>query len=90
MSPNVIRKRENLSQTHYRTLDLSHNGVTRVPGGSFGQLSRLSRLVLSSNGLGLLADSALDGLADLESLDLANNQLVALPPDVFRLAVGIT
>ena len=57
-----------------------------MPGGSFGQLSRLSRLVLSSNGLGLLADSALDGLADLESLDLANNQLVALPPDVFRSA----
>ena len=38
-----------------RTLDLSHNGVTRVPAGAFGQLSRLSTLLLSSNGLTLLA-----------------------------------
>ena len=61
--------------------------MTRVPSGAFGQLSRLSTLVLSSNGLGLLADNALDGLGDLESLDLAHNRLVALPPDVFRSVV---
>ena len=70
----MVPKCDQIQNPNLRTLDLSHNGVTRVPSGAFGQLSRLSALVLSSNGLGLLADTALDGLGDLESLDLADNQ----------------
>lgn len=47
--------------------------------------STLKLLDLSSNGIAKIADSAFSNLQNLEELDLSNNSLESLKPDVFKV-----
>ena len=66
------------------TLDVSHNSLTKINKGGFGQLQKLKKLMLESNSINVLEDGAFEGLDALQTLSLANNQLVALPPALFK------
>lgn len=65
-----------------RTLDLSHNSLSKLPSKSLGQLRKLEHLNLASNNLNVVEDGALDELSALVTLDISGNRLVALPPDL--------
>ena len=54
-----------------------------IPPKAFSQLSRLEVLRLDNNNINVLEDQACAGLVSLKKLSLANNQLVALPPELF-------
>jgi Leucine-rich repeat (LRR) protein len=66
-----------------RSLDLSHNSLSKLPSKSLGQLRKLEHLVLSSNTINVIEDGALAELSALVTLNLSGNKLVALPPDLF-------
>ncbi|CAL4066185.1 unnamed protein product, partial [Meganyctiphanes norvegica] len=71
------------------TLDLSHNDVVMVVGGTLHGLGRLHQLLLHHNNLAKLDNHALLGLSGLVSLDLSSNILVALPEDMFLPTPGL-
>ncbi|XP_038069421.1 toll-like receptor 3 [Patiria miniata] len=56
-----------------RKLDLSFNGFQNVPIGAFHDLGHLKTLHLSNNKLSEISGKALDGLKELEYLDLHKN-----------------
>ncbi|KAK3927122.1 Protein artichoke, partial [Frankliniella fusca] len=63
-----------------RFLDLSNNGLKRVPADSFRQMPGLQQLLLSGNALQTLETAALQGLNRLERLELRSNRLTSLLP----------
>mmetsp|Transcript_20809 Transcript_20809/g.61551 ORF Transcript_20809/g.61551 Transcript_20809/m.61551 type:complete len:254 (-) Transcript_20809:99-860(-) len=68
-----------LEITGLRSLDLSHNQITKL-GPGIGKLSRsLTSLILAHNKLSSL-DEAIGALSKLETLDVSSNSLSTLPP----------
>ena len=65
-----------------QVLDLSHNEISELK--SVPRADSLVELVLSSNYIGAVHESALDGLRALEILDMSDNALTALPGNLFR------
>ncbi len=67
-------------------IDLSHNGLTAIKRGAFSGLKRLEVINLDGNNINVLEDGAFAAgdLDSLKTLNLANNQLVALPPELFK------
>ncbi|KYN23197.1 Insulin-like growth factor-binding protein complex acid labile subunit [Trachymyrmex cornetzi] len=75
---------QDLVLTALRSLDLSSNGIDRIPSGTLADLPNLKKLNLSYNALRLLDDGVFDGLMGLEQLDLRCNRLVTLHGRSFR------
>lgn len=73
-----------LSLPAMRSLDLSANGIERIPPGTFSKLPNLRSLNLGYNSLNLIEEDTFDGLVKLEKLDLRLNRLVDLHPQSFR------
>ncbi|XP_066587711.1 protein artichoke isoform X2 [Prorops nasuta] len=67
-----------------RTLDISANGIERIPPGTLNDLPTLRKLNLGYNALRILEDGTFDGLGRLEQLDLKYNRLVTLHGRSFR------
>ncbi|XP_076624270.1 artichoke [Colletes latitarsis] len=67
-----------------RSLDLSANGIERIPPGSLADLLSLRKLTFGYNSLRILEDGVFDGLSRLEQLDLRYNRLVTLHGRSFR------
>lgn len=67
-----------------KSLDLSFNSFSRLISEAFSQIgAKLESVNLSNNNLNVIDDTALSGLTGLTKLNLANNQLVAIPPRLF-------
>ncbi|KAL0116782.1 hypothetical protein PUN28_010003 [Cardiocondyla obscurior] len=75
---------QDLALPALRSLDLSSNGIERIPPGALGDLQNLKKLNLGYNALRLLDDGVFDGLTGLEQLDLRCNRLVTLHGRSFR------
>ncbi|XP_072767715.1 uncharacterized protein Atk isoform X2 [Anoplolepis gracilipes] len=75
---------QDLSLPALRSLDLSANGIERIPPGSLADLSSLRKLSLGYNTLRVIDDGVFDGLLRLEQLDLKYNRLVTLHGRSFR------
>ncbi|KAI4484631.1 hypothetical protein M0804_007197 [Polistes exclamans] len=67
-----------------RKLDLSANGIERIPPGALNELANLRKLILGYNALRVIEDGTFDGLSKLEQLDLRYNRLVTLHGRSFR------
>ncbi|KAK0158723.1 hypothetical protein PV328_009695 [Microctonus aethiopoides] len=67
-----------------RSLDLSANGIERIPPGAVSELPSLRKLNLGYNSLRLLEDRTFDGLVRLEQLDMQHNRLMSLHGRSFR------
>ena len=57
--------------TNLITLNISNNTVTVLPAGRFEVLTNLKTLLLSTNPLFAIANTSLNGLGQLETLDLS-------------------
>jgi Leucine-rich repeat (LRR) protein len=67
-----------------RVVDLSHNHISSLQKGDLRQVSgSLEILDLHANRLNILADDALHSMTSLLELNLADNQLAAVPPTLF-------
>ncbi|XP_077257445.1 artichoke [Temnothorax americanus] len=75
---------QDLALPALRSLDLSSNGIERIPPGVLADLPNLRKLNLGYNALRLLDDGVFDGLTGLEQLDLRCNRLVTLHGRSFR------
>ncbi|XP_071578796.1 uncharacterized protein Atk [Temnothorax nylanderi] len=75
---------QDLALPALRSLDLSSNGIERIPPGALADLPNLRKLNLGYNALRLLDDGVFDGLTGLEQLDLRCNRLVTLHGRSFR------
>ena len=70
-----------------RAVDLSWNQISSFRSGDLDQVAdKLERLNLRGNRLGILSDDALVAMTSLRDLNLADNQLAALPPTLFSSA----
>nr|WRK64626.1 toll-like receptor [Hypothenemus hampei] len=67
-----------------QTLDASFNHFVLLPANGFSVLKRLKELYIHNNEINTIADKALDGLKALQTIDLSNNKLVALPIELFN------
>ncbi|KAL0276340.1 UNVERIFIED_CONTAM: hypothetical protein PYX00_003931 [Menopon gallinae] len=67
-----------------QTLDVSWNHFVLIPGSGFSALRRLRELYINDNEITMVAEKALAGLKNLQVLDLSNNKIVALPPELFQ------
>ncbi|XP_058128433.1 toll-like receptor 6 [Anopheles ziemanni] len=65
-------------------LDVSWNHFVLLPAAGFGMLRRLKQLKIHNNEISMVGDKALNGLKELQVVDLSTNNLVALPTDLFR------
>lgn len=74
---------ENCEFPEVKTLDLSHNYLTTFRKNDLRSPAHLAALYLNSNRLGILADDAFHLMTHLKELNLADNQLAALPPTLF-------
>lgn len=61
-----------LQKTNLTFLDLSHNGMNKIEGGSFQWLSSLQTLILSDNNIKHLTKATFQGLKSLKKLELAS------------------
>ncbi|KAG7189218.1 hypothetical protein KM043_008781 [Ampulex compressa] len=75
---------QDLALSVLRSLDLSANGIERIPPGSLADLPNLRKLNLGYNSLRLAEDGVFDGLTRLEQLDLRYNRLLTLHGRSFR------
>ncbi|XP_028050219.2 protein artichoke-like [Monomorium pharaonis] len=75
---------QDLALPALRSLDLSSNGIERIPPGTLANLPNLKKLNLGYNTLRILDDGVFDGLTGLEQLDLKCNRLVTLHGRSFR------
>lgn len=66
-----------------QSLNISHNSIHRLPGGSFRHLPQLRILRLDCNRLQEINDSAFENLGELLTLNLSNNELEKLSREVF-------
>ena len=70
-----------------RTIDLSWNQISAFRDGDLDQVSdHLEHLDLRANRLEILSDNALASMTSLRELNLADNQLAALPPTLFSIS----
>ena len=58
-----------------QSLWLRNNGLITLTPGALGALASLKHLDLSYNKVDVLVASTFQGLPDLETIDLSNNQL---------------
>ncbi|XP_055592082.1 toll-like receptor 6 [Uranotaenia lowii] len=65
-------------------LDVSKNHFVLLPASGFGTLKRLKLLKIHDNEISMVGDKALNGLKELQILDLSSNKIVALPTDLFK------
>ncbi|XP_058466642.1 toll-like receptor 6 [Malaya genurostris] len=65
-------------------LDVSNNHFVLLPANGFGMLRRLKLLKIHDNEISMVGDKALNGLKELQILDLSSNKIVALPTDLFK------
>ncbi|XP_058067234.1 toll-like receptor 6 [Anopheles bellator] len=65
-------------------LDVSRNHFVLLPAAGFGMLKRLKLLKIHDNEISMVGDKALNGLKDLQVVDLSSNKIVALPTDLFK------
>ena len=66
------------------SLDASFNHFVLLPASGFGILKRLRLLKVHNNEISMVADKALNGLRNLQILDLSSNKIVALPSELFK------
>ncbi|CAG9784598.1 unnamed protein product [Diatraea saccharalis] len=66
-----------------RTLDISSNGIQKIPHGCMKTLHNLRRLYMRRNGLRQIELSTLSDLQRLEILDLSDNQILTINPKSF-------
>ncbi|XP_022199062.2 toll-like receptor 6 [Nilaparvata lugens] len=67
-----------------QVLDTSWNHFVLIPMNGFSALRRLRELYIHDNEISMITDRALAGLKNLQILNLSNNKVVALPPELFR------
>ena len=73
--------------TNLEELDLSKNFISSLRQGDLHQIgASLKNLHLGNNRLTYLSDDAFAGMKNLQVLNMADNQLAALPPTVFNLS----
>ncbi|KAJ1133139.1 hypothetical protein NDU88_011436 [Pleurodeles waltl] len=65
-------------------LNISHNSIRRLPGGSFRHLPQLRTLRLDFNQLWQIQDSAFENLNELLTLNISNNKIKKLSRGVFQ------
>ena len=65
-------------------LEVTHNKIKVLTDRGFSLLPSLETLLLGHNLISRAEDTSLQGLSNLKRLDLANNELVALPPRFFQ------
>ena len=74
-----------------RTIDLSWNQISAFRDGDLDQVSdHLEHLDLRANRLEILSDNALASMTSLRKLNLADNQLAALPPTLFSISTEMS
>ncbi|XP_063529124.1 protein artichoke-like [Cydia strobilella] len=66
-----------------RTLDISNNGIQKMPRGSMKTLHNLRRLYMRRNGLRQIDPMTFGDLEKLEKLDLGENQIISVHPKSF-------
>ncbi|KAI1308640.1 Protein toll [Halotydeus destructor] len=79
-----VRKDNRCKVDNVQSLDISHNRIKVLTDRGFGTLPRLTALTISHNLVSRAEENALLGLSQLSTLDLSNNELVALPPRFFN------
>ncbi|XP_060524407.1 toll-like receptor 6 [Cylas formicarius] len=67
-----------------QVLDTSFNHFVLLPANGFSVLRRLREFYVHSNEISMVADRALSGLKSLQTFDLSNNKVVALPSELFK------
>jgi Leucine-rich repeat (LRR) protein len=60
-------------------LDVSHNEINELKGSDLAALSKVKEILLGSNFISSVAESAFEEMRELRVLDLGGNQLSALP-----------
>lgn len=76
--------------TQATTLSLEFTNISALTDQDFDGLFQLQELHLSSNLLGNISSGALKDLHQLRILDLANNLLTTLPPNLFSIVFNLT
>ncbi|XP_045515611.1 protein artichoke [Pieris brassicae] len=66
-----------------RTLDLSNNGIQKIPHGGLNILHNLRRFYMKRNGLKQIEAMTFSDLQHLEILDLSENQIISIHPRSF-------
>ncbi|XP_049865245.1 protein artichoke [Pectinophora gossypiella] len=66
-----------------RTLDISNNGIQKVPHNSMKTLHNLRRFYMKRNGLRQIDVTTFSDLGQLEVLDLSDNQIISIHPKSF-------
>ncbi|CAH2104910.1 unnamed protein product [Euphydryas editha] len=67
-----------------RTLDISNNGIQKIPYGGMNTLHNLRRFYINKNGLKQVEANTFSDLERLEVLDLSNNQIITIHPKSFN------
>lgn len=67
-----------------RSLDISSNGIQKIPHGSMKTLHNLRRLYMKRNGLRQIDTFTFSDLARLEILDISDNQIISVHPKSFN------
>ena len=80
---------QDCAKNNLEELDLSRNFISSLRQGDLHQTAAsLKKLHLGNNRLTYLSDDAFAGMTNLQVLNMADNQLAALPPTVFNLSGG--
>ncbi|KAI5635402.1 leucine rich repeat domain-containing protein [Phthorimaea operculella] len=66
-----------------RTLDISNNGIQKIPPNSLKTLHSLRRFYMKRNGLRQIDVTTFSDLSQLEVLDLSDNQIISVHPKSF-------
>ncbi|CAG4968697.1 unnamed protein product [Colias eurytheme] len=66
-----------------RTLDISNNGIQKIPYGGMKTLHNLRRLFMKRNGLKQVEAMTFSDLQHLELLDISENQIMSVHPRSF-------
>ncbi|CAH0726483.1 unnamed protein product, partial [Brenthis ino] len=72
-----------------RTLDISNNGIQKIPYGGMKTLHNLRRLFMKRNGLRQIEVSTFSDLERLELLDISDNQILSIHPKSFNKLVHL-
>ncbi|XP_034840012.1 protein artichoke [Maniola hyperantus] len=66
-----------------RTLDISNNGIQKIPHSGMKTLHNLRRLYMKRNGLRQIEIATFSDLERLEILDVSDNQIISVHPKSF-------